>query len=723
MGFLAPLMLIGVLALAVPIALHLIGRQRARVVKFAALDFLLATRRRTARRFRLRERVLLVVRAVAVAAIAIALAKPYTSCARKGPRVTRGPQAAVLVIDDSFASGYLLGGVPWLRRATDEARRILIQLGPEAEVAIVRAAEAADHPSELTRDHLRLRDQLLALEPSARPADTTRALGRAAQLLASSSHQRRTVYLISLIARTGLRADDPPWGSDGPALMTVDLRPASMPNLAVTSLRVDADPGAGSRGMAFDAEIASFGDAGGAGNAGAGGAGAKNTTKTNIKLSLAIGDRVVARGTLAIGPRERRTKRFLATLPPGTRAIDASVSITGDALPIDDRRWVRASLRDRVRVLLVNGDPRTVRHDDELFYVEAALRPGDREDSGTQVRSITAEELAGIEPRAKGKAGAIELEELDVVVLANVAALPAERVAVLAEWLKRGGGILVAPGDRVDPAAYDRTMLPLLPQSLRDPIDTTWGATAQDRDSRALRLVKWEADHSIFAPFSTTAPELADAKFHKIVLLGPTTATADRKVLARFTNGAAAMIEASIGAGRTILYTSTLDRDWNDLPIHPGFLPLMQQTVRHLARKHAQVSATDHLVGSSVALPTPDLKKLQVKGPESVSAIFEGDRINGRSSVRFSRTDHPGVYRVLGTDPSGGTHVRDDLAFVVNVDPRGSDLTMAPPSMMPVSGKGGGSAPADDERRVELWHGLAAALLLLLLAEGLLVQR
>jgi hypothetical protein len=706
-GFLAPLMLIGVFALAVPLAIHLIGRQRAKVVRFAALDFLLATKRRTARRFRLRERLLLIVRVVACAAIAFALAKPYTSCARKGPRVTRGPQAAVLVIDDSFAAGYLLDGTPWLRRATDEARRLLIQLGPEAEVAIVRAAETADHPSELTRDHLRLRDELLALEPSARPADTTRALARAAQLLGSSSHGRRTIYLISLLARTGLRPDDAPWGDSGPALVPVDLRPEAMPNLAVTSLRVNADPGAGSRGMAFDAEVASFSDA-----------------PANVELSLAIGNRVVARGTLAVGPRERRTKRFLATLPPGTRATDASVSITGDALPVDDRRWVRASLRDRVRVLLVNGDPRTVRHDDELFYLEAALRPGDREDSGTVVRAITAEELAGIEPRAKGKAGAIELEELDVVVLANVPALPPERAEVLAGWVRRGGGILVAPGDRVDPAAYDRSMRPLLPQSLRDPIDTAWGATPQDRDSRALRLVKWEADHSIFAPFSTTAPELADAKFHKLVLLGPTADTSDRKVLARFTNGAAALVEASIGAGRTILYTSTLDRDWNDLPIHPGFLPLMQQTVRHLARKHAAASAADHLVGASVALPTPDLKKLQVQGPEGMSAIFEGDRITNRASVRFSRTDHPGVYRVLGTDPSNVTRPRDDLAFVVNLDPRGSDLTLAPPSMLPASGHGGASSEGeDDERRVELWHGLAAALLLLLLLEGLLVQR
>ena len=106
-----------------------------------------------------------------------------------------------------------------------------------------------------------------------------------------------------------------------------------------------------------------------------------------------------------------------------------------------------------------------VRHDDELFYLEAALRPGDREDSGTRVRSITAEELAGIEPGAKGKAGAIELEEFDVVVLTNVPALTAERVGVLARWVRRGGGIVVAPGDRVHPEAYGRTRLSLLPQS------------------------------------------------------------------------------------------------------------------------------------------------------------------------------------------------------------------------------------------------------------------
>jgi len=707
-SFLAPIMLVGVLAVAVPIAIHLIGRRRARVVPFAALDFLLATKRRTARRLRLRERALLAIRALACLALAVTLAKPFTSCERKGPRVTRGPQAAVLVIDDSYAAGYRIDGKPWIRTASEEARKLLTQLGPEAEVAIVRASEAADQPSELTRDHLRLRDQLLAIEPSARPADTTRALARAGQLLAASSHQRKTVFLLSLLAKTGLHADTAPWGPDGPSLVALDLRPAKLPNLAVTALHVDPDPGAGSRGVAFDAEVANFSDA-----------------PAKAELQLAIGDRVVARGALDVGPHETKPKRFVATLPTGTRAAEASVSLAGDALAIDDRRWVRAQLRDDVRVLLVDGDPHTTRHEDELFYLEAALRPGDREDSGTTVRTITAEDLTGIDPkpRAQGSAPAIDLAEFDVVVLANVPALTAERVAVLADWVRAGGGMLVAPGDRIDPAAYDRTMLPLLPQGLRDPIDTTWGASADDRDSRALRLVKWEADHPIFLPFPKDDPELADAKFFKISLLGPTTSTADRKVLARFNNGAAALVEASLGAGRLLLFTSTLDRDWNDLPIHPGYLPLVQQAMRHLARKHAIGAPTDHLVGSSVALPTADLKKLEIRGPDGLGTVFEGERITGRSSVRFGKTERPGVYRVIGTDQTGATRERAELAFVVNVDPRGADLTPAPASALPASGTSGNATPHDEQRRIELWHALAAVLLLLLLAEGILVQR
>ena len=697
MSFLAPFMLIGLAGLAIPLVIHLIGRRRARVVKFAALAFLVASRRRTSRRLQLRERLLLIVRILACVALPLAIAKPFTSCASRGPVVTRGPQAVVFVIDESFTSGYRIGGRTLLERATDHATRILAQLGPEAEVAVVRASESSPNATELSREHLRVRDALLDLSPTARPADLRRALARAAQLLAGSSHERRTVYLVSPLTATALPAGDPPWTDDGPSLEVVDVRGGgALPNLAVTALSATPDPTAGNRGIAVVAELANF----------------STVAVSGVTVSLDVAGTTVARGQIDLAAGERKAKRFLATLPPEQRSAAVAVSIPNDALPIDDRRVAVARLRDELRALLVDGDPRADRHDDELFYLEAALRPGDRAEAGTVVTKILPADLDGI-----------DLGQFDVVVLANVPALTAERVAALSTWVRAGGGLLITPGDHVDPAAYEATMLPLLPQSLRDPIDTAWGAAPDEQAARALHLTKWEIDHPIFAPFAKDAPGLADARFTKVVLLGPTTDTDERKVLARFTNGAAALVLARAGDGQVLLYTSTIDRDWNDLPLLPGFLPLFQESVRFLARRRAEAATGTVVVGQSQTLPTLDLKKLEVRGPDGNGAVFEGARIDGRQVVRFTAADSPGIYRVIGTDRTGATADRDELAFAVNVDPRGSDLAPAPPSVLPISGTAASAIGRPHTRRVELWHAIASALLVLLLIESILIQR
>jgi len=714
-SFLAPLLLLGALGVAVPIVIHLIGRQRAKVVRFAAIDFLFATRRKTSRRLRLRERLLLVVRTLVALAIPLALAKPFTSCARPGPKLERGPQAAVLVVDDSFASGYRRDGRTVLQRAIEEAGLLLHQLGPEAEVAVVRASEGADNPGELTRDHLRVRDRLHGLEPTSRPPDLTRALARAAQLLSGSNHKRRTVFLLSALAKAGFRPGERPWGDDGPALAVIDLADKQpLPNRAVTRARVEPDPGAGSRGIAVTAEIANF----------------AREPAQGVDVALRIAGRIVARGKLDLAPGQRTDKRFLATLPAGARAADAVIELDGDALAADDRRWLRAQLRDEIRVLLVDGDPRTVRHDDELFYLEAALRPGDRSDTGTVLTKATVDDLVGSEPAAAA-AGApatpgargVDLDSFDVIVLANVRAMAAARVAALERWVKAGGGLLVGVGSNVDAASYERTMLPLMPQSLRDPIDIAYGAPREEMASRAVHLTKWEADHPIFAPFAKDAPGLDQASFSKIMLLGPTTQVADRKVLARFTNGAAALVEASSGDGRLMLWTSTLDRDWNDLSIHPGYLPLVQGAVRHLARRQNRTRADEVLVGHSAPLATLDLRKLEVRDPGGGGEVFDDKRLEGRTSVRYGATERPGIYRVVGTDRTGVTRDRDELDFAVNLDPRGSDLTRIEDAALPKSGSGEGHGQGQGQQRVELWHAVAAGLLLLLLLESILIQR
>ncbi len=700
MEFLAPVMLVGALGVAVPVIIHLIGRRRAKVVRFAAMDFLMGSNRKVARRFQLRELLLLLIRALACLAIPLALAKPYTTCTAQGPMVERGPQGAVLIIDDSLAATWSEAGETLLDRARRQASDILAQLGPEADVAIVRAAEAADSPTELSRDHIRLRDAIADIQPSFRPPDLSTALRRAAQLLATSPHARRTVYLLSPVTAAGFRGDAPPWPpATGPQLITVPLtdRPW-LDNLAVTGLEVEPDPSSGTQGVRVTAEIANFGA----------------SPVDQHGVSLRIGGRIVARGVVSLRPGERVERRFYAALPDAAHAADLSVDIDADPLPADNSRHARARLRDEVRALLVNGDPRTSRHEDELFYLGAALRPGDRGDSGISVSVVTADEL----PR-------IDLKQYDVVVLANLLALPAERAAALAAWVRAGGGLLVAAGDHLNADDWNRTMLPLLPQELRDPIDLGYGADGAERAGRAQRLTKFDVDHPIFSVFRSDAPGLRDASFTKIMLLGPTSDVDDRRVLARFTDGAAALVEARSGTGRLLFFSSTLDRDWNDLAIHPGYLPLAQQMVRYLARVQGQRSREPLHVGRSILIPVaPDDRRLEISGPRRSRAVLEGEALADRKAVRFASTDAPGFYRVVAVDGAGRERPREEAGFAVNVDPRGSDLRPAPPQLLPASGaEGAAGQPTEHRRRIELWHALAAGLLLLLLVESLLVLR
>ena len=111
--------------------------------------------------------------------------------------------------------------------------------------------------------------------------------------------------------------------------------------------------------------------------------------------------------------------------------------------------------------------------------------------------------------------------------------------------------------------------------------------------------------------------------------------------------------------------------------------------------------------------------------PSGRPALFERDKVAGRKALAFADTDEPGIYRVAAAGRDGVLRPRRDATFVVNVDAAESDLTRIDPRAAGAARRrrrrqgGGGRA----QRRVELWHALGAALLLLLLGEALLLRR
>ena len=76
------------------------------------------------------------------------------------------------------------------------------------------------------------------------------------------------------------------------------------------------------------------------------------------------------------------------------------MAIDKDAFPLDDRRACLVEASRGLRVLIVDGDPRTVRTEDETFFLEAALRAGG---SGFSVTSTLPDDLGGAISRRSGR--------------------------------------------------------------------------------------------------------------------------------------------------------------------------------------------------------------------------------------------------------------------------------------------------------------------------------
>ena len=721
MSFLVPAFAALAALALVPIAIHLFGRPRAERRVFPALAFLRASDRKTATQRRVRDVLLLLARAAVIALVPLLLAKPFVERPSDALAGLGATESAVIVVDDSRSMGYVLDGKQLVDRAKEEARRIVLGLGRSSEAAVLLTSKGSLAPaSDLTSDRDRLTAAVAGIAPTQRTGDTGSALRRAVALLASANHPARRVYLVSDLAAHSVAGDlASVFPAGGPTLTTVDVTHGrALGNRAVTAVRVDAAPELGPHGVRVDAEIVNFDD----------------KPASAVAVTLRLDGKAVAAGLVDVPARGRVVKRFLHTFrapadskpsAPGA-THDGSVEIAGgDGLADDDRRFFRADEKKSVRVLVVDGDPRTQRRDDEVWYVETALHPGDLDDFQFDVRVLSPDELT----RAA-------VDASDVLLLCNIKAPDAERIAFTRRLLARGGGLFLSLGSNVDPDAWNAAFGDLLPQPLAGL--RTVGATRDGRDDGELaqagvgeRVDRIDRRHAILEPFAGRAQGgsadegLREARVSRYALLKP--GAGDRRVLLALEGGAPLLVEGRVGEGRVLLLTTTVDRDWSDLAIQPAFLPLVQQVVRYLASAPRADGEAGALVSGVRSVEVGEGETaIAVTSPSGKQALaLDGERVQGRRSVECAATGEPGVYHVSAAREGGSLSPRPARDFAVNVDPAESDLAPIPPAQLAALTRPPASTDTSEppRRRVELWHALGLALLALLVLEGLLGAR
>src|SRR6187397_2039150 len=148
MGFVAPLILVGLGALAIPVLIHLIQRERKRVVEFPSLMFLRKIPYQSVRRRRIRDWFLLAMRLAALALIVLAFARPFFKRSELAAAAQNGAREAVILVDTSYSMEY---GDRWTRART-AANDAIRALSPGDRASLVFFAAGGEVAVRSTAD-------------------------------------------------------------------------------------------------------------------------------------------------------------------------------------------------------------------------------------------------------------------------------------------------------------------------------------------------------------------------------------------------------------------------------------------------------------------------------------------------------------------------------------------------------------------------------------------
>lgn len=704
MTLLAPLLLLGLAGLALPVAAHLLGREPPLRVPFAAMRFLAETDQSVTHRRAVQDRWLLLLRLLALALLVFALARP-ASTEESAVAVVGEPHDAVILLDGSRSMELVVGGQSMLDHAQARVDALLASLPPGSRVGLV-TSDPQGPTLELSADPDRVRDALVSWRSAGAPRPAAWVLADAVPaavgLLTDSDRQRpRVIYAIGDATEGGLGSL--PEAAEGgvvvlpiPAADLEDVAEGPVEHIAITSVDWAPAPDLDPRAVRIEAVVArhgpdTYGDVDD---------NFDPKALRQVGIALRIANVEVARATVDLPPNDSASVEFSHTLLEEAGPVAATVVLVDhgtDPMPSDDRRDLWLSADDAVEVLVVNGDPSELRAHDEVFFLATAAAAAD-EGRGLRMRSLAPEQL---EDRVRKK-GRQAFADVDVLMLANVRA-PAQDIApAIVEMVRRGMGLWVSVGDRVEAEAYNARLGPVLPLRMREAVQV--GTAPGRQEARVEGVAPADLSHPAFRAMRGDLG-LSGARASRVMLLEPDP-TRDRQVALSFSSGAPALLTATVNAGRVALLTTTIDRDWADLPLRPGFVPLVASVLDYLADTKTGVAGTRVFAGTPrtlratapIAVTTPRGRQISVAPDDDGSATFRD-------------TYEPGHYRARTDDTQ--------IVFAVEVDAAESDTHPVVIDTATVQDGEGRNVAVSVPR----WREVVIGALLLLLLESLVRLR
>ena len=686
MSFLAPLYLLGALAVIGPIVFHLIRQTPKGEVPFSSLMFLAPTPPKLTRRSRLDDWPLLLLRLLALVLLVLGFGRPFL---RQAASLAFGEdeRRRVAILVDTSAS--MRRGDLW-PKAVARAKQAIAESRPGDQLALIGF-------DATTRTLLGF-DESARLDPARRQAVALSRLATLAPTWASTDLGRALVDAVAAVEDVG-DASEKAGRMPRRVVLVSDLQGSSRldtlgdfewPTDVVLSLMAVAEGGSN----ATLERLADSNDSPGSSTPSE-----ADADSVRVRVANDPGSKRESFRLAWVGPRgEAIGPPVAAYVPPGESRVvrvprparpSTALRLAGDDHPFDDTiHFAAEAKREEATVLFVGPD----KPDDPSGLLYYLLRVFD-DDPRRPVR-VVARKPDEPPVANEGKAA--------LAVVAPTGPVPGSTLAALEEMIRGGGTVLYLAGP-AESAAGLASLAGSGPLTLAD--------SPAGRDAL---LGEVAFDHPLFA--SLAGPQFNDfTKIHfwKHRRLDPK-ALGDARVLARFDDGDPAVLEKPIGQGRLVALTSGWAPADSQLARSSKFVPLMAALLD--GRRPRPLGAGAYIVGDRVAMPPASEGRptRMIRKPDGTTATVAA------GETYFASTDEPGVYSVEGAG-----------SFAVNLDPaegRVAPLAVERLEQLGVRMATAGPGPADRERirqmqnaelegRQKLWRWPILAAIVTLIVE------
>jgi len=686
-----PALWVGVSALAVPLAIHLLTRRTPKNMTFPTLRFLRAARAHQSRLYHLRHLLLLLTRMALLLLILLAFLRPVLMRGARRRAASEAGRTMLILMDVSASMGYVQAGVSPLAQARAAVLEILdhYEAGDRLNLIFMKVTPDAsfDEPSD---NLFLLRRDLANVTAVPESPDINAAIAEAVSQLRGVTEGRHQIYFISDFQRTNWSSVNFDQVDADTELLFVPVGPERGENCAITDVALRPAAPTVAEEIEIVCKVTNYSD-----------------RSHQLPLQMRFRDGEDFRQEVRLEPRATVSSSFHLRIHDAGQ-YEGQVFIPEDGLKVDDRRNFVLDVAEKVRVLIVSDeDPRD--KETGTAFLRRAVNPFPQSHDAAVVSST-------VSSREVSKS---DLDTAQVVILSGVHELSRRSGEAILEYLETGGSVAyfhvgAAASQNLERLAAWSEGNFVLPFELSGLIDLA-------RQEGYATWAQANFDHPILRKFRDSA-DLGDLRFERFF---STERAKDKgRVLLRYDDGNIAMAETLVGPGVLLLCNFGCSLQHSDVVRHPLFVPLVHEIIKGLRPSVGRRNT--FLVGqpcfTTIRSVTDDERVvLRDPGGESVEGNVEVN--DDGVAVLFPKTSACGFYRVyVGEAIAGSAAVNLDVleSNLERLDmAQLEELAQQPRTTYFAAGDAAGLAGLLEGE--PLWHYFLLAAVGLLLIEQILV--